>query len=190
MKNGNDNYLDERHVGIINETASQYGRSLERLGFENQIEEFVLSEAAIELIHNEMCYKYGGAVEIRDSSLFHSVCQAPYQSVFGKDLYPSVFDKAAKYLYDFSRYQIFLDGNKRTGLATAVALLIGNGYKLTLTQMQMYELTMAVSTGKIAEVSELSQVLHDNADLGRFITVENSYSKENSVKEENEFDLD
>lgn len=188
LKNGN--YLDERHIGAINEASSQYSRSLERLGFENQIGEFVLSESAIELIHNEMCYKYGGAIEIRDLALFHSVCQAPYQSVFGKDLYPSVFDKAAKYLFDFSRYQIFLDGNKRTGLATAVAFLIGNGYKLTLTQMQMYELTMAVAIGRIAEISELSQILHDNADLGRFVPIDDSYSKENKMQEENELDLD
>lgn len=158
---------NQRYIGAVDEVSAQYDKSLERLGLENKIAEFVLTENEIELIHREMCYKYGGTTEIRDLLLFESVCKAPYQSVFGQDLYPTVFDKAAKFMFDFANYQVFLDGNKRTGLATAATLLIGNGYKLTLTQLQMYELTMDIATGKIKDVEEISKILHEHADLGR-----------------------
>lgn len=32
--------------------------------------------------------------------------------MFGKKLYPTVFDKSAKLLYDFTDYQIFIEDNK------------------------------------------------------------------------------
>lgn len=170
---------NEKVVSAVNHASAQYGNALERLGAENDIMEFYLAQEDIELIHNDMCYRYGGSLGIRDAALLESVCRAPYQSVFGQDLYPTAFDKAAKYLFDFSNYQIFLDGNKRTGLATAAAYLIGSGYQLTLTQMQMYDLTMKIANGQIRDTDQISMILQTHCDLGHIL-----YTKEEEEEQE------
>ena len=82
-----------------------------------------LSTNELIVIHNRLVEKFGGTCELRDVSLFESVTIAPFQSVFGQDLYPLIFDKAAKYLLDFSRYQVFADGNKRIGVHLALLFL-------------------------------------------------------------------
>ncbi len=50
--------------------------------------------------------------------------------MFGEPLYPSVTDKAAIYCYNIICNHIFTDGNKRTGLATALVFLNLNGFDL------------------------------------------------------------
>ena len=102
----------------INQTEAKYKRALKALGEyrESDREAVPLTPEDIELIHGEMVAEYGGSDGIRDNGLFLSVCQSPYQSVFGEDAYPTLYDKAAKYLTDFARYQVFVDGNKRTAL--------------------------------------------------------------------------
>jgi death-on-curing protein len=50
--------------------------------------------------------------------------------LFGEPLYPTVADKAALYLFNIISNHIFQDGNKRTGLASALAFLYRNGYDL------------------------------------------------------------
>lgn len=113
-------------------------------------------------IHTNMLLQFGGSDGIRDQGLFESVCAAPYQSVFGQDLYPTAIDKAAKYLFDFSNYQVFVDGNKRTGLMTAFAMLAANNMMLTMSEEQMVFVTMDIANHKIEEVSQVAKILKEN----------------------------
>lgn len=48
-------------------------------------------------------------------------------SVFGRPIYPDIFHQAAAYMYYIIKNHSFHDGNKRTGLATAVSFLNWNG---------------------------------------------------------------
>ncbi|MDP2831509.1 MAG: RhuM family protein, partial [Candidatus Omnitrophota bacterium] len=78
-------------------------------------ERFVLSyESAIEAV-NELKKKFGGSglfgVE-RDRS-FKSSTTSIYQTFDGKDLYPSIEQKAANLLYFIVKNHSFVDGNKR-----------------------------------------------------------------------------
>lgn len=50
--------------------------------------------------------------------------------MFGEPLYPSIWDKAAIYLYNIICNHIFSDGNKRTGLEVALLFLSINGYRI------------------------------------------------------------
>lgn len=52
------------------------------------------------------------------------------QQVFGEPAYPTVGDKAAFYLFSIISNHVFQDGNKRTGLASALLFLDANGYRL------------------------------------------------------------
>jgi len=50
--------------------------------------------------------------------------------MFGDPLYPEVPDKAAVYMFNIISNHIFSDGNKRTGLASALLFLKLNDYQL------------------------------------------------------------
>lgn len=52
--------------------------------------------------------------------------------MFGKPLYPTISDKAVIYYYNIICNHIFSDGNKRTGLASALLFLNLNGFDLSL----------------------------------------------------------
>jgi death-on-curing protein len=46
--------------------------------------------------------------------------------LFGEQLYPDIFHQAAAYMFYIIKDHIFVDGNKRTGLATAITFLEWN----------------------------------------------------------------
>lgn len=130
--------------------------------YENSGATYLTKEDLI-FLHDKQIEEFGGIYGVRDEGLLDSVSKAPYQSCFGSDLYPSIFDKAAKYLYDFSTYQVFLDGNKRTGLCTASMFLKMNGYELDMNYAQVYEMTMNLANGNIQSLEEISNLLEKNS---------------------------
>lgn len=48
--------------------------------------------------------------------------------MFGKPLYPYIYQKAGVYMHHIVCNHIFQDGNKRTGLQSAMIFLLKNGY--------------------------------------------------------------
>jgi len=68
---------------------------------------------------------------IKNHNSFNFVLDAAKQEVFGAQLYPDVFRKAATYLFYIIKDHIFHDGNKRTGMVTAFLFLARNGIKVT-----------------------------------------------------------
>lgn len=58
--------------------------------------------------------------------------EAVQAEMFGEPLYPTISDKAAVYCYNIICNHIFSDGNKRTGLASALLFLNLNGFDLSL----------------------------------------------------------
>lgn len=85
-------------------------------------------QAAIKAV-NELKQKFGGSnlfgVE-KDQSLRSSI-GAIYQTFAGKDLYPSIEEKAAHLLYFIVKNHSFVDGNKRIAAAIFLWFLGGNG---------------------------------------------------------------
>lgn len=77
--------------------------------------EFLTIEQVIEL-HDELLNRYGGLPGIRDKNLLFSAIDAPKVAILGQEMYSSVFDKAAAYLYHLVCNHPFNDANKRTWL--------------------------------------------------------------------------
>jgi len=73
----------------------------------------------------------GGLHGVRDRQVLLLLEDLPGQSVFGAELYSSVFDKAAVYARTIIMGHPFLDGNKRTGMSAAVVFLEDNGGKFS-----------------------------------------------------------
>lgn len=100
-----------------------------------------------------------GDVVIRDHGLLESALARPQSSVFGEDAYPTLEGKAAALLHSLVRNHALVDGNKRLGLAGTIAFLGVNGRRLTLTNDQAYDLTIAVATGELDDVSAIARRL-------------------------------
>ena len=113
-------------------------------------------------IHDKMVDDFGGEYGIRDESLLASLRDAPYTEFFGEAQYPTVLSKAAKYLFDFTFYQVFIDGNKRVGLSVANAFLAANGLTLTLTRSEAYKLVMSIANHGYGDSSEIVPLLEEN----------------------------
>ncbi|MDD5955508.1 MAG: type II toxin-antitoxin system death-on-curing family toxin [Lachnospiraceae bacterium] len=101
-------------------------------------------------IHDAYIDMFGGIKGIRDEGLFSQLCEAPYQEFDGVELFPTVFDKAAKYLEGFSRHQVFLDGNKRTAAGTMMIFLRANSIHVVFSKLELSDLTLAVANDEIS----------------------------------------
>ena len=52
-----------------------------------------------------------------------------------------------------------VDGNKRLGLGAVIAFLGLNGWRLTFTNDEAYDLVIAVASGEISEVASIAAAL-------------------------------
>jgi death-on-curing protein len=67
----------------------------------------------------------------------------------GEWLHPILAAQASAYLYHLSRNHPFVDGNKRTAFAVMMTFLRVNGYRLTLSDDETYDLVMQVAQGQL-----------------------------------------
>lgn len=86
----------------------------------------------------------GGSHGVRNTHMILSLVAAPAQSAFGKELYPTVFEKAALYARDIIMNHSFIDGNKRTGITAAAVFLENNGYIITTKEGEFENLALRI----------------------------------------------
>lgn len=96
---------------------------------------------------------------VRDHGLLESALGRPQATVFGEDAYPGIHEKAAALLHSLARNHALVDGNKRLALAATIAFYGINGYRLTLTNDEAYDLVMSVATGELEEVAGIAAQL-------------------------------
>ena len=82
---------------------------------------------AVKAIHAEALAAHGGAAGLRDAALLESAVAAPQATMMGQPLFADPIDMAAAYLFYLCRNHAFIDGNKRTALATCLVFLSENG---------------------------------------------------------------
>lgn len=93
---------------------------------------------------------------IRDAGLLESALARPQAFLYGEAVYPGIADQAAALLHSICQNHALIDGNKRLSLAATLAFLGMNGRRLTLTNDQAYDLVMAVASGDLNAVGEIS----------------------------------
>lgn len=82
---------------------------------------------AVKAIHGEVLSAHGGGEGLRESALLESAVAAPQATMAGEPLMTDPVEIAAAYLFYLCRNHPFVDGNKRTALATCLVFLSGNG---------------------------------------------------------------
>ena len=114
-----------------------------------------LSAEDILVIHSEIIDKTGGIHGVRDVGLLASIAEKPKSKFGGKELYKGIFQKCATCLESLISYHVFVDGNKRTGVAAAARFLFVNGYELNSTNksLEMFVLKIATEKPDLAAIS-------------------------------------
>lgn len=104
-------------------------------------------EQIIEL-HDALVKRFGGLLGIRERGLLESAVAAPMMAVFGEELHKTIYDKAAAYLFYIAKNHAFLDGNKRTASAAALAFLRANGKSIKYDVDEFLEFVVSVAEGQ------------------------------------------
>lgn len=86
-----------------------------------------LSVQAVVAIHQKVLEAHGGSPGLRDAALLESAVAAPQASYGGQVLIEGAIEIAAAYLFYLCRNHPFVDGNKRTALASCLVFLESNG---------------------------------------------------------------
>jgi death-on-curing protein len=99
--------------------------------------------------HTEIINEFGGSHGIRDMGLLISAIEMPKASMFGEDLHPTIFDKAAAYLFHIVCNHAFIDGNKRSGIVAALTFLESNEIYLKYDEIELENLVIDIANGKV-----------------------------------------
>ncbi len=84
-----------------------------------------LSREAVDLIHEASLRAFGGADGVRDENALESALAQPMQEHFYRQ--SDLYQIAAAYAFHVAENQPYIDGNKRTGLLSALNFLAQNG---------------------------------------------------------------
>lgn len=102
------------------------------------------------VIHDLIIETGKGKAGIRDFSLLHSALFRPQASFGGKDLYPTIFEKASALIHSLLLNHPFNDANKRTALATTERFLDINGFTIVANQKQKVQFTLNIESKKLS----------------------------------------
>lgn len=84
------------------------------------------------------------------------VIEQPQQVIFGRELYPNLWIKAAFVIQKITKKHIFTDGNKRTAILAGLIFLEMNGYKLEFSADAGEEIVLGVTNSADTEETMLS----------------------------------
>lgn len=90
-----------------------------------------------------------GVGPVRDLGLLNSAAQRPTTSLYGRDAYPSVDEKAAVLLESVVRNHPLADGNERLGWMSVVVFYGLNDVDLDAPDDDAYDLVIAVASGQM-----------------------------------------
>jgi death-on-curing protein len=107
---------------------------------------------AVLAIHAEVLAAHGGSPGLRSRELLESAVAAPQATMMGAPLITDPIEIGAAYLFYICGNHAFVDGNKRTALATCLVFLSENGLlpNERLDADAWESLTLDVAAGKLS----------------------------------------
>ena len=118
-----------------------------------------LSKPQILLLHEQLITETGGASGLRDEGMLDSALNTPFQTFAGKDVYPSLQQKAARLCFGLVKNHPFVDGNKRIGAHVMLVFLALNGIELQHTQTELSEVILQLAAGTLQSTDLLDWIL-------------------------------
>lgn len=104
--------------------------------------EYIEPEQALALIA-----KLG--LRVRDEGLLFSALARPASGMFGTDAYPSFAAKAAALISSVAQNDSLFDGNKRLSLYLTFTFIRLNGYEVTFSNDEAFDLVLDVAQSRM-----------------------------------------
>ena len=106
-----------------------------------------------------------GSVGIQYPEGLDLVVKQPQMTVFGRELYQTLWVKAAYIMQKITKKYIFTDGNKRTSYLAAWTFLALNGYKLVISTKVAGELMLEITNSPDSEevMLQVAKILKKNS---------------------------
>ena len=106
-------------------------------------------------LHDYAIQRYGGSYGIANMGQLESARNAPKQTMFGEELYPDIFAKAAILVYSLVKNHPFIDGNKRTALYALLRFLEMNGLTVRVAHNDdLYQFTIDIAISRLGKEQE------------------------------------
>ena len=117
-----------------------------------------LTLAEVIEIHADQIHRYGGQEGVRDWGLLEAALAQPEASFAGEWLHADHYEMAAAYSYHLCQNHPFIDGNKRTALATALVFLELNGVSVLDPRGRLKTAMFRIASGKMVK-ADLTKLL-------------------------------
>jgi len=113
-------------------------------------------------IHTAVIRTTGGSEGLREAGSLAMCASKPASAFGGKEVYATVFIKAAALLECLARNHVFIDGNKRTAFMTALSVVERNGYSTSFTNTDIEE-TMVQTVVEKWPIERIASWLESNS---------------------------
>ena len=120
----------------------------------------LLKVAEVLELHRAVIEQAGGLASVHDLPALESAVAQPRASFDGRDLYPTIEEKAAALAFSLVRNHPFTDGNKRVGHAALEATLMMNGLQLQCPVDDSERMILGVAAGTLSRDDLLAWVRH------------------------------
>ena len=115
----------------------------------------ILSKDQVIFLHKQLIDETGGSYGINDEGMLESALAAPFQTFDGQELFPSIYQKAARLGFGLASNHAFIDGNKRIGAHVMLVFLALNGIELEYEQNELSDLFLGIADGKLGYTDTL-----------------------------------
>ena len=123
----------------------------------------ILTKNQVIALQKQLIDRYGGTYGIRDEGILDSALHAPFQTFSGEELYPDIFEKAARLGFGLIKGHAFIDGNKRIGTHVMLIFLRLNGVMLRYSDDELLQMIFDVASGS-ADDKALLNWLKDHTE--------------------------
>lgn len=106
-------------------------------------------------LYKRLIEETGGSLGILNKEMLYSALNSPFQTFDGREVYPTIEEKAARLAYFLISNHCFLDGNKRIGLYVMLVFLELNNIFLEFIQQELIDLGIGVASGMLDDLSIL-----------------------------------
>lgn len=113
-------------------------------------------------IHALVVHETGGSAGLRDLGRLESAIATQTQAVFGEELYPDKYQKAAALIRGIIGDHPFVDGNKRTAMLVGLTFLAENEIQFKGKKGSIEDYAVKIATDHLS-IAKIAKWLKDNS---------------------------
>ncbi|APX72150.1 type II toxin-antitoxin system death-on-curing family toxin [Companilactobacillus allii] len=117
---------------------------------------FLKKEELIAINKRALTRSHSNLIGVQYPQGLDIVIEQPQQGVFGRELYPNIWIKAAFIIQKITKKHPFMDGNKRTAILAGLIFLDINGYELEFTADEGEKIILGVTNSADSEETMVS----------------------------------